>query len=157
VPSDQSNGTQTAFWEDPSNGQIESRNMLKQKKFSTEVRIAGCKSLLIETKHWYHKGMKRHTSKPVGKKKKNVKSSITLPPAELEIVNELMTKLDAKSKVEVIRQGLALLKLKTDRESLAEQFRHAVKMSKSAPPDDVISLAPLDDELIPPYDEEYIP
>lgn len=101
--------------------------------------------------------MKRHTSKPAGKKKKNVKSSITLPPAELAIVNDLMTKLDAKSKVEVIRQGLALLKLKTDRDALAEQFRHAVKMSKSAPPDEVISLAPLDHELIPPYDEEYIP
>lgn len=101
--------------------------------------------------------MKRHTPKPVGKEKKNVKSSITLPPAELEIVNELMTKLDAKSKVEVIRQGLALLKLKTDRDSLAEQFRHAVKLSKSVPRDEVLSLGTLSDEQIPPYDEEYIP
>jgi len=131
--------------------------MLKQQEFSAEVRCDGCKSLFKGTEHWYCKGMKRHTAKSARNEKKNVKSSITLPPAELEIVNELMTKLDAKSKVEVIRQGLALLKLKTDRESLAEQFRHAVKMSKSAPPDDVISLAPLDDELIPPYDEEYIP
>lgn len=113
--------------------------------------------LFIGTKHWYYKGMKRHTYKSAGKNRKNVKSSITLPPAELEIVNELMTKLEAKSKVEVIRQGLALLKLKTDRDSLAEQFRQAVKISNSVPIDKVMSVGILSDEQIPPYDEEYIP
>ena len=37
--------------------------------------------------------------------KRNGKSSITLPPAELRLVLELQTRLKAKSKVEVVRRG----------------------------------------------------
>ena len=57
--------------------------------------------------------------------KANTKSSITLPPEELKLVVELQQKLKAKSKVEVVRRGLRLLKESTDRESLREAFRRA--------------------------------
>jgi hypothetical protein len=57
--------------------------------------------------------------------KSHTKSSITLPPAELKLVVALQAKLKAKSKVEVVRRGLQLLKETTDRESLREAFRRA--------------------------------
>jgi hypothetical protein len=57
--------------------------------------------------------------------KSNTKSSITLPPAELALVVHLQAKLKAKSKVEVVRRGLRLLKEVTDRESLREAYRQA--------------------------------
>lgn len=57
--------------------------------------------------------------------KTNTKSSITLPPEELKLVVALQKKLKAKSKVEVVRRGLRLLKESTDRESLKESFRLA--------------------------------
>jgi len=62
----------------------------------------------------YHFGMKT-----------NIKSSITLPPDELKLVVTLQAKLKAKSKVEVVRRGLRLLKETTDRESLREAYRRA--------------------------------
>jgi hypothetical protein len=57
--------------------------------------------------------------------KSNAKSSITLPPAELRLVIELQAKLKAKSKVEVVRRGLLLLKETTERENLREAYRRA--------------------------------
>ena len=57
--------------------------------------------------------------------KPNTKSSITLPPAELALVVDLQAKLKAKSKVEVVRRGLRLLKEVTDRESLRKAYRRA--------------------------------
>ena len=63
---------------------------------------------------WYELGMK-----------KNVKSSITLPPEERRLVEALRKKLKAKSKVDVVRQGLRLLKANTDRASLREAYRNA--------------------------------
>jgi len=57
--------------------------------------------------------------------KSNTKSSITLPPEELKLVLALQAKLKAKSKVEVVRRGLRLLKETTDRESLREAYRKA--------------------------------
>ena len=57
--------------------------------------------------------------------KTNIKSSITLPPDELKLVVALQAKLKAKSKVEVVRRGLRLLKETTDRESLREGYRRA--------------------------------
>jgi len=53
----------------------------------------------------------------------NTKSSITLPPHELELVLELQAQLNAKSKVEVVRRGLRLLKEVTDREALRQAYR----------------------------------
>ncbi len=57
--------------------------------------------------------------------KSNTKSSITLPPEEFELVLALQDKLKAKSKVEVVRRGLRLLKETTDRESLRDAYRRA--------------------------------
>ena len=62
--------------------------------------------------------------------KSNTKSSITLPATELEMVNALMRQLKAKTKVEVIRRGLALLKETTDRKSLRSAFKMASEASK---------------------------
>jgi hypothetical protein len=57
--------------------------------------------------------------------KNNTKSSITLPASELALVHDLMRTLKAKSKVEVIRRGLTLLKESTDRKSLRASFKAA--------------------------------
>ena len=57
--------------------------------------------------------------------KYNTKSSITLPPAELKLVAELQRRLGAKSKVEVVRRGLRLLRETTDRDRLREAYRLA--------------------------------
>ncbi|MEX0878371.1 MAG: hypothetical protein WEB59_05765 [Thermoanaerobaculia bacterium] len=57
--------------------------------------------------------------------KTRTKSSITLPPEELKLVVALQAKLKARSKVEVVRRGLKLLKELTDREGLREGYRRA--------------------------------
>lgn len=57
--------------------------------------------------------------------KSNTKSSITLPPEELRLVIALQAKLKARSKVEVVRRGLRLLKESTDRDSLRRAYREA--------------------------------
>jgi hypothetical protein len=57
--------------------------------------------------------------------KSNTKSSITLPATELALVEELQARLGARSKVEVVRRGLRLLKEATDRESLRAAYRSA--------------------------------
>lgn len=57
--------------------------------------------------------------------KTNTKSSITLPSEELRLVVALQAKLKAKTKVEVVRRGLRLLKESTDRESLRRAYREA--------------------------------
>ncbi len=64
--------------------------------------------------------------------KTNTKSSITLPPEELKLVVALQAKLKAKSKVEVVRRGLRLLKESTDRESLREAYRRASRATRDA-------------------------
>ncbi len=62
--------------------------------------------------------------------KYNTKSSITLPAPELALVKELMKTLNAKTKVEVIRRGLALLKESTDRKSLRDSFKTASEATR---------------------------
>lgn len=57
--------------------------------------------------------------------KTKAKSSITLQPEDLRLVVALQVKLRAKSKVELVRRGLRLLKEATDRESLREAYRRA--------------------------------
>lgn len=57
--------------------------------------------------------------------KKYTKSSITLPPNELKLVEDLMKSLGAKSKVEVIRRSLNLLKETTDRKALRSAYASA--------------------------------
>ncbi len=57
--------------------------------------------------------------------KTNTKSSITLPAPELKLVIGLMKTLSAKTKVEVIRRGLMLLKEQTDSKQLKESYTKA--------------------------------
>ena len=62
----------------------------------------------------------------------NTKSSITLPPEELRIVLALKAKLKAKSKVEVVRRGLRLLRDVTEREALREAYRRASRATRGS-------------------------
>jgi hypothetical protein len=57
--------------------------------------------------------------------KSHTKSSITLPPAELRLVTALQRQLGAKSKVEVVRRGLRLLRETTERNRLREAYGQA--------------------------------
>jgi hypothetical protein len=62
----------------------------------------------------------------------NTKSSITLPPEELRMVVALQAKLKAKSKVEVVRRGLRLLRDATEREALRQAYRHASRATRAS-------------------------
>jgi len=62
----------------------------------------------------------------------NTKSSITLPPEELRIVLALQAKLKAKSKVEVVRRGLRLLREVTEREALRDAYRRASHATRAS-------------------------
>ena len=64
--------------------------------------------------------------------KSNTKSSITLPPEELRVVLALQAKLKAKSKVEVVRRGLRLLRDATEREALREAYLRASKATRAS-------------------------
>jgi len=57
--------------------------------------------------------------------KSNTRSSITLPPAESQLVISLQARLKAKSKADVVRRGLRLLQETTDRKRLREAYRRA--------------------------------
>jgi hypothetical protein len=62
----------------------------------------------------------------------NTKSSITLPAEELRLVLALQVKLKAKSKVEVVRRGLRLLRDVTEREALREAYRRASRATRAS-------------------------
>jgi hypothetical protein len=64
--------------------------------------------------------------------KPNTKSSITLPPEELRMVLDLQAKLKAKSKVEVVRRGLRLLRDATERAALREAYRSASRSTRAS-------------------------
>ena len=83
-----------------------SKHALRRKMMSSPIALA--------SPFGYDKGMKKHT-----------KSSITLPPEELKLVSALQARLRAKSKVEVVRRGLQLLREVTERESLRQAYRQA--------------------------------
>lgn len=85
----------------------------------------------------YYKGMK-----------KNTKSSVTLPPKELELVEELAKTLGAKSKVEVIRRGLYLLKSQTDRNALKAAYAEASRKTRKTLMSDLEELDHLSGEGI---------
>jgi len=55
----------------------------------------------------------------------NAKSSITLPPEELRLVQSLKVRLKLKSNVEVVRRGLRLLQETTQRRALRDAYRAA--------------------------------
>jgi len=78
--------------------------------------------------------------------KHNTKSSITLPADELKLVNGLMKTLHAKSKVEVIRRGLMLLKETTDRLALKEAYAKASQVTRKSVEKELAELDGLSDE-----------
>ncbi len=78
--------------------------------------------------------------------KTNTKSSITLPPNELKLVVFLQAKLKVKTKVEVVRRGLRLLREATDRESLRDAYRRASKATRASLPAEIAELDSLADE-----------
>jgi hypothetical protein len=75
--------------------------------------------------------------------KSNTKSSITLPPKELQLVLSLQSKLKAKSKVEVVRRGLRLLAEVTDRERMREAYRRASLATRKSLAQELRELDPL--------------
>ena len=76
----------------------------------------------------------------------NTKSSITLPASELELVVGLMKTLKAKSKVEVIRRGLQLLKETTDRKALRASYKRASEATRGTLSDELEDLDGLSSE-----------
>ena len=79
----------------------------------------------------------------------HTKSSITLPPEELRLVVDLQAKLKAKSKVEVVRRGLRLLRDVTDREALREAYRRASKATRASLASELEELDRLSAEGLP--------
>jgi hypothetical protein len=73
--------------------------------------------------------------------KSNAKSSLTLPPDEVRLVNSLMKQLGARTKVEVVRRGLELLKESTDRAALKGAYAQAARAVRRST---VAELAELD-------------
>lgn len=78
--------------------------------------------------------------------KTNTKSSITLPPEELKLVVSLQARLNARSKVEVVRRGLRLLQEATDRERLREAYRRASLATRTSLLEELKELDPLASE-----------
>jgi len=76
----------------------------------------------------------------------NTKSSITLPPEELRMVVALQAKLKARSKVEVVRRGLRLLRDATEREALREAYRQASRATRASLSDELRELDHLSTE-----------
>ena len=60
------------------------------------------------------------------------RTHIFLSPEELRLVVALQAELGAKSRIEVVRRGLRLLKDTTDRESLREAYRRASAATRAA-------------------------
>jgi hypothetical protein len=78
--------------------------------------------------------------------KTNTKSSITLPPEELRMVLALQAKLRARSKVEVVRRGLRLLRDVTEREALREAYRKASRATRASLSSELVELDQLSAE-----------
>jgi hypothetical protein len=64
--------------------------------------------------------------------KSNAKSSITLPPEEVRLVQSLKVRLKLKSNVEVVRRGLRLLKETTERRALRDAYRAASRATRGS-------------------------
>jgi hypothetical protein len=79
----------------------------------------------------------------------NTKSSITLPPEELRVVLDLQAKLRARSKVEVVRRGLRLLRDATEREALREAYRRASRATRASLTHEIQELDHLSVEGLP--------
>jgi hypothetical protein len=79
----------------------------------------------------------------------SAKSSITLPPEELRVVLALQARLKAKSKVEVVRRGLRLLREATEREALREAYRRASRATRASVSQELSELDHLAAEGLP--------
>jgi len=78
--------------------------------------------------------------------KRNAKSSITLPAAELQLVKSLKSRLRLRSNVDVVRRGLRLLAETTSRETLRAAYRHASLATRDAALKEIEELDHLADE-----------
>ena len=74
------------------------------------------------------------------------KSSITLPPSELALVEGLRKKLRIKTKVDVVRRGLFLLRDSVDREALRAKYAEASKSVRRSTERELEELAGLSAE-----------
>lgn len=83
----------------------------------------------------YSKGMKT-----------NAKSSVTLPPEEIKLVQSLKARLKLKSNVEVIRRGLRLLQETTERKALRQAYRAASQATRRSTEEVMRELDHLADE-----------
>ncbi len=72
--------------------------------------------------------------------KSNTKSSITLPPDELAMVEKLRRRLKASSKVDVVRRGLKLLLETTDREELQKKYWAAAESVRETTQEELDAL-----------------
>ena len=78
--------------------------------------------------------------------KSNTKSSITLPPSELALVEGLRKRLRAKTKVEVVRRGLYLLRDSVERDTLRAQYREASRRVRESTRAELAELDGLSNE-----------
>ena len=78
--------------------------------------------------------------------KSNTKSSVTLPAEEVALVEKLRKRLGAKTKVEVIRRGLRLLRDQTDRERLRAAYERAAAELRDVTVTELSDLEGLVDE-----------
>jgi hypothetical protein len=72
--------------------------------------------------------------------KSNTKSSITLPAAEVRLVQSLKAKLQLRTNVEVVRRGLRLLAEATDRAALKEAYRQASRAVRAGTKVEIAAL-----------------
>ena len=70
----------------------------------------------------------------------NAKSSVTLPADEVALIYELRSSLGIKSKVEVVRRGLRLLKERSDRSQLKDAYRDASRRVQAAIKEELCEL-----------------
>ncbi len=78
--------------------------------------------------------------------KSNAKSSVTLPPAEVRLIQSLKHRLKVKSNVEVVRRGLRLLQETTERRALREAYRAASGATRRAVAREIAELDHLSGE-----------
>lgn len=66
-----------------------------------------------------------------------VKSSFTLPPAEVSLVTRLKRQLHLASNTAVVRRALSDLEKKIEREELRRQFRAAVQVVRPSSEEEI--------------------
>ena len=74
------------------------------------------------------------------------KSSITLPAKELALVEGLRKKLHAKSKVEVVRRGLLLLRDSVERDAIRAKYAEASRAVRKSTIEELEELDGLSSE-----------